>query len=138
MQKSPLTDKHLGVTTRGYDVTSFSEIRQKAKEELEERYKKVKKDKSLKLPRFNIGDEVVITSSYFNKNKLYTLAKVIDWEEERWNTFYYYGIIVKTTDKELRNRVGRLIKFSDEQRYFNHSYANVNPEDVKWENANKS
>jgi hypothetical protein len=135
LQKSPTTDKHLGVTTRGYDVQSFSELRMKAKEELETRYKKAKRDKTMKLPRFVMDDELVVTTDHFRQNKYYTLVKVVDWEVERYNNFLYYGIVLKTTSKELKNRIGRLIKFSDEKRYFVYSYANVNPEDVKWDNV---
>jgi len=132
LQKSPLTDKHLGVTTRGYDVHSFSDVRAKAKEELEERCKKSKRNKAIKLPEFLVDDEVVVTSDLTNNPK-YTLVKVVDWEEDRYNSFMYFGIVLKTTSKDLQNRVGRLIRFAGEQRYFCYSYENIKPEDVKWE-----
>jgi hypothetical protein len=132
LQKSPLTDKHLGVTTRGYDVHSFSDVRAKAKEELEERCRKSKRNKAIKLPEFLVDDEVVVTSDLTNNPK-YTLVKVVDWEEDRYNSFMYFGIVLKTTSKDLQNRVGRLIRFAGEQRYFCYSYANIKPEDVTWE-----
>lgn len=133
MHKSPVTDKHLGVTVRGYDIQSFSEVRSKAKEELEERYIKQKRNKAIRLPMFNIDDEIVISHDYFRDNRYYTLIKVLDFDlTDRWYCTYY-GIILKTTDKDLKNRIGRLIKFSEKTAYFHYSYANIKPEDVKWE-----
>jgi hypothetical protein len=131
LQKSPLTDKHLGVTTRGYDIKSFSEIRAKAKEELEERYRKTRRDKSIQLPKFQIDDEIVVVNGY--SNPVYTLVKILDWEDERWNNFSYYGIILKTTSKDLKNRIGRLLKVHESTNFWGHHYANIKPEDVKWE-----
>lgn len=133
MQKSPVTDKHLGVTISGYDTKSFSELRKKAKEELEEAYRKQKRNKAIKLPQFSVDEELVITHDYFQNTKTFTLVKVLDFDlTDRWYCTYY-GIILKTTDKNLKTRVGRLIKFSEKTSYFQYAYANINPEDVKWE-----
>ena len=132
MQKSPVTDKHLGVTTRGYDIHSFSEIRAKAKEELEERYRKAKRDKKIKLPMFNIDDEIVITNDYFKENKHFALVKVVDFDSSDMFYMTYYGIVLRATDKNMKQRIGRLIKFSEKTTYFHYSYANIKPEDVKW------
>jgi len=133
LQKSPVTDKHLGVTTRGYDIHSFSELRAKAKEEFEERYRKAKRNKAIKLPQFKIDDEIVITSSYFNKTKVYTLVKVVDFDVQRYDTFIYFGVILKTTDPEQKHRIGRLLQFAETVHYFGYSYANIEAKDVIWE-----
>lgn len=136
MQKSPVTDKHLGVSTKGYDIQSFSELRQKAKEELNDRYIKAKRNKALKLPLFKVDDELVIANDYFKDSKYYTLVKVLDFDlTDKWYCTYY-GIILKTTDKNLKNRIGRLIKFSERTTYFHYAYANIKPEDVNWDLRN--
>jgi hypothetical protein len=133
VQKSPVTDKHLGVTVRGYDTHSFSELRRKAKEELTERYTKYKRNKAIRVPLFKVDEEVVITHDYFKSRKGYTLVQILDFElTDKWYCAYY-GIILKTTDSDLKNRVGRLIKFAEKKAYFQYSYANIKPEDVKWD-----
>ena len=130
MQKSPVTDKTLGVIlTSDY---KFSEVRQKAKDEYIERAKKKKKDKKTKLPKFNIDDEVVTSSGGHGSNKKYYLIKVVDFRES-YHEFEYFGICIRTTDKSYK-RIGRLEQFNDSHYgYFGRfKNENVPVNSIKW------
>jgi hypothetical protein len=126
MQKSPTTDKTLGLSINR--EVSFADVRQRATEDYQQRKKrrdkKDKKDKRIdNIPMYKPGDLVVI-STQERKNKQYVLVEVFDFEQRNENRYFgmfeftYFGIVKKTTSKELNERVGRAITFQESPGYF--------------------
>lgn len=130
---NPVTDKSLNIPHTGHHADKFRSVRSKAKVDERERKTKAKRDKKVKIPKYSIGDEVVLTSGY--KSRHYILVEVIDFEE-RWDSFEYYGILRKTTDPKTFERIGRLVKF-DEYSKWSSGYrpANVKNEKIRWFNG---
>jgi hypothetical protein len=128
--KSPITDKTLGLG-KPYDQTRFRDIRKKAKLEEEMRYKKAKRDKAIKVPKFKIGDEIVLTSGW--KSQQFHLVEIIDLDERYSKDFSYFAILKKTTDPKLVNRIGRLLTFM-EGGWWRTDYcpANVENKNIRW------
>jgi hypothetical protein len=127
--RNPITDKSLNIPHTGH-ADKFRSIRSKAKVDERERKTKAKRDKKVKVPRYSIGDEVVLTGGY--KSRHYHLVEVIDFEE-KWNSFVYYGVLRKTTDPEKFERTGRLIKFDEDNKWSTDLCpANVKNEKIKW------
>jgi len=128
--KSPITDKSLSIPHTGYHADKFRSIRSKAKVDERERKTKAKRDKKVKLPKYSIGNEVVLTGGY--KSRHYHFAEVIDFEE-KWNSFIYYGVLKRTTEPEKFERIGRLINFDENSRWSSdYTPANVKNEKIKW------
>ncbi|MFA5340253.1 MAG: hypothetical protein WC332_00605 [Clostridia bacterium] len=125
--KSPVTDQSLGINL--YHHERFSDLRKKAKDEYIERAKRSKKDKSIKIPRYKIGDFIVVNHSYTNKK--YSLLEIIDTEFNGYD-YNYYGIIIKTTSPDLTTRVGRLFKTG---YGFHGNIENIPPDSIKWKTA---
>jgi len=124
MQQSPITNKSVGLPK----AEKFRDVRAKAKEE--EFIRKSKRNKRENLPKYSVGDVVVITQGLSNKRE-YILAEIIDFESEDGIGFEYYGIVLNITSKKCHNRLGRLIKFS-ENRWFGWQPANVENKNIKW------
>jgi hypothetical protein len=132
--KAPLTDHDLGIAHHFDSMTDkFRAVRKRAKLDEEDRHRKARRDKKEKekVPKFKIGQEIVLTGGY--RSRHYHLAEVIDFEEHRWHDFSYYGILKKTTEPEKFERIGRLIKF-DGSRSWSLDYCPANVEDkkIKW------
>lgn len=125
--RTPLTDKALGIPHTG---DRFRDIRKKAKLDEEDRHKKFKRDKKIKVPKYRIGQEVVLTGGF--RSRHYHLAEIVDFEETV-GSFSYYGILKKTTEPEKFERIGRLIRF-EEKDWWSSSYqpANVENKGIKW------
>jgi len=52
-------------------------------------------------------------------------------EESRMTNFSYYGIVLKTT-LPTNDRIGRFVKFSEDQHWFDWQPANVEDVGIKW------
>lgn len=130
---NPLTDKDLGIPHTGRHDDRFRNVRKRAKLEEEDRHKKFRRDKKSKdkLPKYKVGEEVVLTGGY--RSRHYHLAEVIDFEQNHRDAFAYYGILKRTTDPEKFDRIGRLIKF-EEHSWWSTTYAPANVENkgIKW------
>lgn len=138
--KSVITDKHIGIKDEGRGFSGgirFREVRHLAKNEIKERHKKAKKDKQIKVPCYEPGDRVVLVSETYKKDRTYHLIEVLDFSENTYREygFGYYGILLKTTDPKLLDRIGRLIRFSEQPSGAWDSSlvpAHVLEEGVKW------
>ena len=130
MQTAPKTDKTLGIK-KDWEYDRFRDVRKKAKLEEEMRYKKARKDKKVKFPKFKIGDEVVLSSGWDKTH--FHLVAIIDCENSRHDSFSYYGIVKRTTDPKLTDRIGRLLKFN-EANWWRTDYApaNIDNQSIKW------
>ena len=128
MEKSPITDKTLGIAHFS-DVDRFAEIRSKAKKEWVDRHIKAKRNRKLPVPEYRIDQEIVIAKGFYKDNREYVLMKIVDFEEDS-RGFKYYGIVLKVTDKKMLDRVGRFTTTGD--HWFGFSPANVTPEKIKW------
>jgi hypothetical protein len=128
MEKSPITDKTLGIAHFS-DVDRFSEVRSKAKKEWEDRHIKAKRNRRLPVPEYRIDQEIVVAQGFYQSNREYVLIKIVDFEESS-RSFIYYGIVLKVTRKEMLDRVGRLLCTSG--RWFGWFQANVIPDKIKW------
>jgi hypothetical protein len=127
VMKSPMTDKTLGIHV-DHEQT-FADLRKKAADEYIERAKKRKRDKTIPLPKFKIGDFIVVSHGYTNKS--YSLIEIIDIEFIGYRKDYdFFGIIYKTTERNLQNRIGRLYK--SDRYLFNGMVENLPAESIKW------
>jgi hypothetical protein len=131
--KAPVTNKSLGINKPYGSDVKFRDVRAKAKNEEEMRHKKAKRDRTIKLPKFKIGDEIVLNSVWSSLH--FHLAEVIDIDEgqNRNRGFYYFAILKKTTDPQLVKRIGRLIYFS-EGGWWRTDFcpANVENKHIRW------
>ena len=127
--KSPITDKSLGVVLD--HETKFADVRSKAHEEYVERKRKYKRDKTIKIPNYKVGDLVVLVISH-SKDRQYLLAKVIDWYENQYYEFEYYAIIQKVTNPKELNRIGRITHFTERRSWFGHEAVVVEDKLIKW------
>lgn len=125
--KSPITDKTLGVHVD--HERTFADLRKKASDEYVERAKRRKKDKAIPLPTHKIGEQVVV--SHWFHGKSYSLIDIIDFHYEYSNRFSYFGIILKTTNKELKDRIGRLYK--TDSYIFGGHIENIPADKIRWE-----
>lgn len=122
--KSQITDKTLGIISND----KFAEVRQRATDEYTQRAKRKKKDKTIKLPKHKIGEQIVLTHGIFSKH--YLLIEVIDFDISNQGETSYYGIILKATlDKE---RIGRLIKTDDWGYYRFPRIEKIPVDSIKW------
>jgi hypothetical protein len=133
--KAPLTDRTLGIPHHfDSSMDRFKDFRKKAKDEEVALKKKSKRDKKVRVPKYEIGQDVVLATGSGKRH--YHLAEVVDWDEERWGGFTYFGILKKTTDQRKVNRLGRLLIFS-ERSWWSSGYSPANVEDkgIKWESV---
>ena len=124
--KSPTTDHTLGIHVD--HSQTFADLRQKATDEYIERAKKRKKDKTITLPQHKIGDQIIVTHGY--QSKSYTLIEVIDFHDDNVR-YSYYGIILKTTNKDMKKRIGRLYK--TDSWIFGGHIENIPQDSIRWE-----
>lgn len=104
--KAPTTDRTLGIALNSN--TKFADVRKKATDEYIERCKKRKKDKKVCVPRYKIGDLVVIGQRYARMGS-YLLIEIVDFEPMSGG-FDYFGIVCKATSKSGTERIGRLVR----------------------------
>jgi hypothetical protein len=126
--KAPITDTTLGIKPDSFG--KFRDVRQKAQDEYIERAKKRKKDPTIPVPKYKIGDKIVVSEGF--KKKEYYLIEVVDFQLAYNHEFFYFGILLKTTDSTVLDRVGRLIKSGDHGYYSMPRIENIPPESVKW------
>lgn len=124
--KSPVTDKTLGIHVD--HENTFADLRKRATDEYVERAKKRKKDKTIPLPKHKIGDHVIVSHGF--KNKSYSLLEIVDYEVE-FHRESYFGLILKTTNAEMKNRVGRLYK--TDSFIFGGHIENIPQDKIRWE-----
>jgi hypothetical protein len=133
MQNSPVTEKKV----IGVPEDSYAGARHLATVEEKERWKKKShKDKDAKVPVFKIGERVVCADRAFRKDgaRYYCCIEVIDFVELKFEGFKYYGILRRTTNDKLNDRIGRIITFSESANTWSHTLipANVAEDAVKW------
>jgi hypothetical protein len=130
--KNSLTDKHLCI----YVEQKFADIRAKSKDEyISIKKKKMdKRNKLVRVPKYRIGDKLVITNScYDTHNTFYLYVQLLDFDVETSNYYeYYYAIILKTNNTKFMNRIGRLIYFQDSGYLQDFHPANVDEKGIKW------
>lgn len=114
METSPNTDKTVQVK-KSYSKEKFRDIRSKAKEVEEVSYKKRNKNKREKIPEYKIGQKVIISTGMQKRD--YCYVEVIDFMEKH-DSFSYFCIIEKTTDRKLLDRIGRLFLFDERNSFF--------------------
>lgn len=139
MDKSPTTDRHIDVALTS-DI-KFRDIRNRAKKEEKERtrhskkYKKKVEKEDIE-PKYKIDDLVVIASGMFDKRRMYGLTKIVDIQKSRRRrSVEYFGILLKTTDSDLIDRIGGLISFEQGDMYrwsWAYETIDVSPDSIKW------
>ena len=137
MDKSPTTDRHLDIALTS-DI-KFRDVRNRAKKDEKERLKSKKKKKTEKEeiePKYKIDDIVVIASGMFDKRRMYGLTKIVDIQKSRRRrTVEYFGILLKTTDSDLLDRIGGLISFEQGDLYrwsWAYETIDISPDSIKW------
>jgi hypothetical protein len=129
MQKSPTTDKALGIDTV---ADRFNKVRQRARDEYVMRGKRRKKDKTVLLPSHKVGEQIVVTGGILS-DVYYHLIEVVDFEFDKlWKRFDYYGIMLKTTNKKFLDRIGRLIKTEHKTFYREYFIGGIPPSAIRW------
>lgn len=124
--QNPITDTHLGIDS---NADKFSQVRQRAKDDYI--FRKAKRNKQEKLPRYKVGERVVLSHYTKGGNKKYILVDIVDFNSGRF-VYDYYGIILKSSVKDF-DRIGRLIFFNGGTSWnFNWSPANIPEDAVKW------
>jgi hypothetical protein len=135
MVKSPVKDIDVGIPPNDWSdstIKKYRDVRHKATNEYRERVQKVrtKKDKTVVLPKYKPGDEVVLGGGF--KARHYHLVEVIDFENSTFND-RYFALLKRTTDKELQNRIGRLVTFHEKGSFLSlGSPIDVPKEKIKW------
>jgi len=132
MQQSPTTDKDLGLVIN-YE-TKFADIRQRAKDEYIQRKSKRKKDKITPVPEAYPG-KIVVVCDQSMKERHYYLCEVVDFNLWEY-CFDYFGILLKTTNKDYLSNIGRLIGFTGSSRgwVFRKSLTKLTEDKIKWLN----
>lgn len=125
--KAPVTDTSLGI--RPDASGKFRDVRRKAHDEYIERAKRRKKDPTIPVPKHKIGDEIVTSGGYQKRH--YHLIEVVDFQKS-YSDFDYFGIVHKTTDPEMVERIGRLIKIGDHGFFSCAHIENIPADSVKW------
>jgi len=126
--KSPITDK-----IEGYIFDScyekFRDVRHLAIDDYNTR--KARRDKKevedKDVPEHKVGDSV-LTVNDSARNRIYLQVSIVDFVEERWRGFVYYGIVTKASSKHPR--FGRLIKFGQGQ--YGRRVIDISTEKIKW------
>lgn len=135
MDKSPTTEKDIGIITDtwGQYDGKFRELRQRAKDEEEARYKKAKRDKTVPLPKHKIGERVVVVLDRSRSDRSYLLIEVLDIgvKVSRWTEYTYYGIVLKVSSEKEHSKIGHLAHFY-ESKWYELISANVEEGGIKW------
>lgn len=97
---------------------------------MEYKYRKSKRNRQEKLPKYKVDDEFV-ASNYSSSNKIYCLVKVIDFYEKA-DEFSYFCILLKTTDRKMEDRIGRIVEVSERSWFWGLTPAKVTKEGIKW------
>jgi hypothetical protein len=127
--KAPITDTTLGIRPDHSD--KFRNVRQKAQDEYIERHKRRKKDSTVIVPKYKVGDVVVLQEGF--KCKHYHLAEIVDIRLKHQKDYSYFGIVLKTTDKDMICRIGRLIETGGNGGYwFSPCIENIPADSIKW------
>lgn len=140
MQQAPIKDKDFAVQISGsYDSIKFADIRQKSLKEYVDRKNKRKKEKEkiTPVPEAFPGKTVVVSISEYHGKGNYYLYEVVDFVERKSHKdFKYFGILLKTTNKDALDRIGRLGSFSGTSNSWGWDlHISKLPEDkIKWLN----
>ena len=127
--KAPITDTTLGIRPDHFD--KFRNVRQKAQDEYIERHKRRKKDPTVIVPKYKVGDVVVLQEGF--KRKFYHLIEIVDIRLRHNKDYSYFGIVLETTDKDMVSRIGRLIETGSNGGYwFSPCIENLPPDSIKW------
>jgi len=127
--KSVNTDKTEGFIFDGC-YEKFRDVRHLAIQDYNAR--KARRDKKeiedKDVPRHKVGDSVLTVNDRAS-SRVYLQVSIVDFIEERWCGFAYYGIVTKASSKHPR--FGRLIKFG--QSHYGRRVIDVPAEKIKWE-----
>jgi len=127
--KSPITDTTLGIRPDFSD--KFRNVRQKAQDEYIERHKRRKKDPTIVAPKYKVGDVVVLQEGF--KCKFYHLIEIVDIRLRHLTDYSYFGIVLKTTNKDMLCRIGRLIETGcNNGYYFSPQIENIPADSINW------
>jgi len=134
MQKSPVTDRDVGLMVGRSNEVKFSDIRHKALKEYINIKKKRKKDKTIPIPEAYPGEQIVTSRTKYKSNTHYFLCEIVDFELFSGTNFRYFGILIKTTDKKSLERIGRLCIVYDSSTSWDWKLkiSKNKPEDIKW------
>ena len=131
MQQSPLTDKDFGFIID--HETKFADIRHKALKEYINRKVKRKKDKITPVPEVSPGKQIITTQSGYRSDTQYYLYEVIDFCLNYHDSFEYFGILLKTTDKRHLDRIGRIDSFSAGHNWsLSKKITKITSDKIKW------
>ena len=98
----------------------------------EQRIRKTRKDKRPDdIPKFKVGERVVLKKSY-NSNSKYILVKVVDIVHDRRRNFKYYGKVIKVSHYKLTYMVDHLADFSESCLWGSHMCAKVPEDSIRW------
>ena len=111
--------------------SDFDKIKQAAKEEL--RYRKVKRNKDLKLPCYEVGDKVVLCANNFrSKDRKYLYVEIIDFKERSKGNFIYFCVTLNASKD--KHRIGRLEAFHEGYAFLSeYQPAHVAYESINWD-----
>jgi len=128
--ESPITDRTLGIKPSQSD--KFREVRAKASDEYVERCNKKKKKPIIitPIPLYFIGDRVVVDLE--REKSQYLLVEIIDFREAWEGYFYYYGIILKVTEKEMVDKIGRIYHFGENGYSRMRRSEEISENKIKW------
>ncbi len=97
----------------------------------ERRIRKTARKKRLGVPRFKVGDRVVVKPDFATSKFL--LVEVKDVVPENYmNHFTYYGVAIKVNHLKLEYRIGHFVDFVDTNTYWSYLSANIPEDSVKW------
>lgn len=132
MQQSPIKDKDFGFIVN--HETKFADIRHRALKEYIYRKTKHKKDKTILIPETTPG-KIVVVSSCDRKETNYYLFEVVDFCPNWRDSFKYFGILLKTTDKNSLDRIRRIDVFNGTGGwgiFSNKKLIKISQEDIVW------
>lgn len=132
MEQAPITDRTLNVGHQHPE--KFRDVRKKAHLEEINRHRKVKRNKAVKVPKYKVGQFVVLRSGGYSSAPQYCLVEIIDFRED-WDGFIYYGFIQKTTESKIIDYIGRLTHFSERGWQLGYVAGNVEDKCIRWLSA---
>lgn len=132
MNKSPDTERDIGITAQVGE--KFSDLRHKALLEEKERHGKARRDKQEVVPKFRVGERVVVAKDSTSNSRGYMLIEVLDLRTSGRKDFLYYGLVLKVSSEKNLSRLGRLSHFNDSGNRWGGDLipANVHEDGVKW------
>ena len=132
MNKSPDTERDIGIIACCDD--KFRDLRHKALLDEKERHIKAKRNRQEVVPKFKIGERVVIATDASRDTRGYILVEILDFGTDWRDHLVYYGLVLKVSGEKHLPRLGRLAHFKDNGNWWGGDRipANVHEDGVKW------